>query len=62
MALLSIGGRRVFARLAHGSGAGEDLSATLPGRRARFTVRDDGDHRFEVLPELVAAGALPRSA
>jgi acetyl-CoA C-acetyltransferase len=48
VALLSVGGRRVFARFAGTLAAGDDL-ASLAGRRARFLVTDDGDHTFELL-------------
>jgi hypothetical protein len=47
VALLSVGGRRVFARLGSAVAPGEDISATLPGRRVRFLVTEDGDHCFE---------------
>jgi hypothetical protein len=57
VALLSVDGRRVFARLAGEPAPGEDISATLPGRRARFALRGDGDHTFEVLPESFAVAA-----
>ncbi|HKC50999.1 MAG TPA: beta-ketoacyl synthase N-terminal-like domain-containing protein [Myxococcota bacterium] len=46
VALLSVAGRRVFAKLAGTIRPGDDLSAILPGRRARFLVTDDGDHHF----------------
>jgi acetyl-CoA C-acetyltransferase len=62
VALLSVGGRRVFARLAGVLETGDDLSATLPGRRARFVLTDDGDHTFEVLPEHRAVGGLAQRA
>jgi hypothetical protein len=51
VALLSVEGRRVFARYGEPVAPGEDLASSLAGRRARFLVTDDGDHRFEVLPE-----------
>ena len=51
VALLSVEGQRVFARLASGAEAGEDLV----GRAARFLVRDDGDHCCELLPAKPSA-------
>ncbi len=45
VALLSVEGQRVFARIVSGAEAGEDLV----GREACFLVRDDGDHCCEVL-------------
>jgi acetyl-CoA acetyltransferase len=42
VALLSVGGRRVFAKCPPGESAEE-----LPGRHARFLVKEDGDHTFE---------------
>jgi hypothetical protein len=62
VALLSVDGRRVFAKLAGPVDPAEDLSLAFPGRRARFLVTEDGDHRFEILPELHAVGGLVRSA
>jgi acetyl-CoA C-acetyltransferase len=44
VALLSVGGRRVFARF-----AGSESAEELPGRRARFLVEADGDHRLELI-------------
>jgi acetyl-CoA acetyltransferase len=43
VALLSVGGRRVFAKCP----AGESVEE-LPGRRVRFLVTEDGDHTFTV--------------
>ena len=57
VALLSVDGRRVFARFGDAVDAGEDLSQTLPGRRARFLVTENGDHEFELLPEALAQSA-----
>jgi len=53
VALLSIDGRRVFARCAQPVEPGDDLSSSLPGRKARFLVTETGDHQFEVLPDRV---------
>ena len=60
VALLSVGGRRVFAKFDAPSEPGEDLSASLPGRRARFLVKEDGDHYFELQRELWDVGGLVR--
>ncbi len=45
VALLSVDGRRVFAKLAGVAHDGVDLS-TLIGQRAKFVVTEDGDHQF----------------
>lgn len=51
VALLSIDGRRVFAKLAQPAGPPEELA----GRAARFLLTEDGDHRCELLAETTAA-------
>ena len=50
VALLSVGGHRVFAKLDSPAEAGVDALAELAGKRARFLVKDDGDHYFQVAP------------
>jgi acetyl-CoA acetyltransferase len=49
VALLSVGGRRVFARLEHPAEAGEDIPIALAGRAARFLIHEDGDHYVELV-------------
>lgn len=48
LALLSIGDRRVFAKLDAPVEPGRE---PLAGRRARFLVKDDGDHYFQLVRE-----------
>jgi acetyl-CoA C-acetyltransferase len=55
--LLSVDGRRVFARFAEPVDPRDDLSQTLPGRRARFVVTENGDHEFALLSEAFAQSA-----
>ena len=50
VALLSIGGRRVFAKFDAPAGVESDALTALAGKRARFLVKDDGDHYFQVEP------------
>jgi acetyl-CoA C-acetyltransferase len=57
VALLSVDGRRVFARFAEPVDPRDDLSQTLPGRSARFLVTESGDHEFALLPEAFAQSA-----
>jgi acetyl-CoA C-acetyltransferase len=54
VALLSIDGRRVFAKLDARVDDGDDLA----GRMARFWLREDGDHACEPLPGTRAAGGV----
>jgi len=54
VALLSVDGRRVFAKLASPAEAGDDLA----GREARFLLKDDGDHYCELLPERSSAARV----
>jgi hypothetical protein len=56
VALLSIDGRRVFAKFDAPAESADELAVTLPGRRARFVITQDGDHRVELL-----SGAAPAS-
>ncbi len=51
VALLSIGDRRVFAKLDAPVQPGQDPTRALAGRRARFLVKDDGDHYFQLVRE-----------
>lgn len=51
LALLSIGDRRVFAKLDAPVEPGSDPTRALTGRRARFLVKDDGDHYFQLVRE-----------
>jgi acetyl-CoA acetyltransferase len=50
VALLSIGGRRVFARLDPAAAADAAPPTELLGRAAGFRVGDDGEHYFRPLP------------
>ncbi len=50
VALLSIGGRRVFAKFDAPAGTETDALTAMAGKRARFLVKDDGDHYFQVEP------------
>ena len=49
VALLSIDGRRVFARMDHPPQEGEVLEQVLAGQRVKLLVKDDGDHYFQIL-------------
>jgi len=49
VALLSVGNRRVFAKLDAPVRPGDDPTTALLGRRARFLVKDDGDHYFQLV-------------
>jgi acetyl-CoA acetyltransferase len=49
VALLSVGGRRVFAKFDTPAELGEHLISALAGKRARFLVKDDGDHYFQLV-------------
>jgi acetyl-CoA acetyltransferase len=48
VALLSIDGRRVFAKLDHAPRDGEAPEQVLAGQKVRLLVKDDGDHYFQV--------------
>ena len=48
VALASVGGRRVFARLEGPAEAGEELPTALAGKAARFLIHEDGDHYVEL--------------
>jgi acetyl-CoA C-acetyltransferase len=48
VALLSIGGRRVFARLDHAPGEGEGAEQVLAGQKVKLLVKDDGDQYFQI--------------
>ena len=60
VALLSVGDRRVFARLASPIEAGQDADVALRGQRARLLVKDDGDQYFEVAPDRWDVPSLMR--
>jgi len=49
VALLSIDGRRVFARMEHAPREGEPLAQVLAGQKVKLLVKDDGDHYFQIL-------------
>lgn len=48
VALLRIGGRRVFATLDHAPAEDEPLESLLAGRRVNLLVKDDGGHYLEI--------------
>ncbi len=48
VALVRIGGRRVFAKLDHPPGEDESLEDLLAGRRVRLLTKDDGGHYFQI--------------
>ncbi|MEZ4219195.1 MAG: beta-ketoacyl synthase N-terminal-like domain-containing protein [Myxococcota bacterium] len=48
VALLSIGGRRVFARLDRAPEEGAPAEEVLAGQRVRLLVKDDGDQYFQI--------------
>jgi acetyl-CoA acetyltransferase len=48
VALLSIDGRRIFARLDQPLEADEPLEQLLTGQRVRVLVKDDGDHYLQI--------------
>ena len=48
VALLSIDGRRVFAKLDHAPREGEEPEAVLAGQKVKLLVKDDGDHYFQI--------------
>ena len=60
LALLSVGGRRVFAKFDSPTEPGQELTA-LSGRQARFLVKDDGDHYFQLAPQPWDLPTLIRS-
>ena len=47
-ALLSIDGRRVFAKLDRPPGEGLEFEQVLAGQRVKLLVKDDGDHYFQI--------------
>ncbi len=61
VALLSVGDRRVFAKLDAPVQPGDDPTFALTGRRARFLVKDDGDHYFQLVREGWDPSTLWRS-
>jgi acetyl-CoA C-acetyltransferase len=48
VAVLSIGGQRVFAKLDHAADEEAPPEELLAGRKVRLLVKDDGDHYFQV--------------
>ena len=48
VALLSIGGRRVFAKMDHAPREGERVEEVLAGRKVNLLVKDDGDQYFQI--------------
>jgi acetyl-CoA acetyltransferase len=48
VALLSIGGRRVFAKLDREPNEAETPEEALAGQRVKLLVKDDGDHYFQL--------------
>jgi acetyl-CoA acetyltransferase len=48
VALLSIDGRRVFARLDHAPRDGEATEEVLAGQKVKLLVKGDGDHYFQI--------------
>ncbi len=48
VALLSIGGHRVFAKLDQPLEGDEPLEQMLMGQKVRVLVKDDGDHYFQL--------------
>jgi hypothetical protein len=48
VALLSLGGRRVFAKLDQEPSAGAAPEEALAGQRVKLLVKDDGDHYFQI--------------
>ncbi|MGH0031580.1 MAG: thiolase C-terminal domain-containing protein [Myxococcota bacterium] len=48
VALLAIGGRRVFAKLDHAPHEGEMAEEVLAGQKVRLLVKDDGDQYFQI--------------
>jgi acetyl-CoA C-acetyltransferase len=48
VALLSIDGRRVFAKMDHAPQEGEAPEQVLAGQKVKLLVKDDGDHYFQI--------------
>ena len=48
VAVLRIGGHRVFAKLDHEARADEGPEEVLAGQKVKLLVKDDGDHYFQV--------------
>jgi len=48
VALLSIDGHRVFARMDHAPTEGASPEQVLAGQKVRLLVKDDGDHYFQI--------------
>ena len=60
VALLSIGGHKVFARLEDPPAADQPLEEILAGHRVRLLVKDDGDHYFQLPQSGLDLGRLTR--
>ena len=61
VALLTVGDRRVFAKLDEPTQTGEDAIAALTGHPARFLIKDDGDHYFQLVRDRWDVASLFRS-
>ncbi len=61
VALLSVGDRRVFAKLDAPAEPGKDAATALAGHPARFLVKDDGDHYFQLVRDRWDVPSLFRS-
>jgi acetyl-CoA acetyltransferase len=61
VALLSVGDRRLFAKLDAPTEAGADADRALAGHHARFLVKDDGDHYFQLVRDRWDIATLWRS-
>jgi acetyl-CoA acetyltransferase len=61
VALLAVGGRRVFARLEAPAEAGEEVATALAGKPARFLIHEDGDHYVELVRDRWDMASLARS-
>ena len=48
VALLNIGGRRVFAKMDHAPKDEEHIEEVLAGQKVRLLVKDDGDQYFQI--------------
>jgi acetyl-CoA acetyltransferase len=61
VALLSIGGRKVFAKLEGPPGADQPLEEILAGHKVRVLVKDDGDHYFQLPQGGLDLGRIARA-
>jgi hypothetical protein len=60
VALLSVGERRVFAKLDAPAEVGQDPITAMAGKQALFLVKDDGDHYFQLMPDRWDMASLLR--